>query len=186
MAYVRDILRCYEKSIPMQWVGADLLQNCPAAIDVTHGLLLLNGDVWENYDDFQKVFIIEHELAHFRHPEYTEIEADREALHAVYGKVNQSLKRAIETLYQVGVTDEDRLFALYIEALKLDAASGNKAARKELEYIKTLPDDGSMGDLLSDFKSKNNMDQVLFKIGGFGVTITHLLLALILWQLIKK
>lgn len=162
------------------WTDSRELQRCPAAIDMETGIILLNRDVWNDYDRFQQRFIIEHELAHYRYPDYSEIEVDRIALHKVAGTAKRSLKRAVATLYQVGVTDDARIEALYVEALKIDAKYGNRYAMKELEEIDSLPDD----DGIINTTIKRKMETIT--ICGYEVSITNILLAIILIQLLKK
>lgn len=162
-----------------RWTDSSELQRCPAAIDMETGTILLNRDVWGNYDNFQQRFIIEHEIAHYNHPDYTEAEVDRVALHKVAGTARKSLKRAVATLYQVGVTDDSRIEALYMEALKIDAKYGNKQARQELELIGKLPDDDN-----TQINNIRSMETIT--IFGYEVSITNILLAIILIELLKK
>lgn len=108
----------------------------PAMVHMDTGLIKLNRDVWDNYDDFQKKFILEHELGHFLMNEDSEIEADKYALHKVYKTEPNSLNKAIGTLHKIGIKNPERHKALVVEALKIDAADNhNKLALKELEKL---------------------------------------------------
>lgn len=161
------------------------LQNCPAAVDLDTGILLINRDVWNMYDKLQQKFIIEHEIAHYKNPNFTEIEADRVALHKVAGLTDKSLQKAITTLFKVGVTDDARLEALYIEALKIDAQHGNQEAAKELAEIEGFERSFPMPPALPNtFKKISKMENIT--ICGYEISITNILLASILLVLLNR
>ncbi len=163
------------------------LQMCPAAVDVDTGIILINRDVWNHYDKLQQQFIIEHEIAHYLHPEYSEIEADRVALHKIAGKTKHSLRRALSALFKVGVKDETRLEALYMEALRIDAKHGNKEAAEELERIEGMDENADGVDVAEEFTVKNrrnNMETIT--ICGYEISITNILLIGILFLMLNK
>lgn len=37
-----------------RFVDSSVLQDCPAAVDMETGLIDVNKDVWDNFDDFQQ------------------------------------------------------------------------------------------------------------------------------------
>ena len=99
------------------------------------GVISINDDVWDLYDNFEQNFIIFHELGHFRIPTDSETEADLYALQHVYKTAPKSLKRSLNTLYKIGILNSDRLWKLYQAALTLDMNDGNEAAEIELFNI---------------------------------------------------
>lgn len=116
-------------------VDSSVLQNCPAEVDMDTGVISINKDVWDDYDEFEQSFVIAHEVGHYELQTDSEIEADRYALKQVYRTAPKSLKRSIQTLYKVGIIDTRRMMALYTAALQLDAADGNQLAAIELQNI---------------------------------------------------
>lgn len=116
-------------------VGRDQLQNCPAEVDMATGVISINMDVWDDYDDFEKSFVIAHEVGHYVLDTDDEKEADLYALKAVYKTAPKSLRRSIQTLYRIGIVDTERMMSLYKHALSIDAQEGNQAAAIELQSI---------------------------------------------------
>lgn len=121
--------------VNIRYVTKEQLGSCPAEIDMESGVISINKDVWEKYDSFEKKFIIQHELGHFNLQTDDEQAADRYAIERVYKTDEQSLKRSLQTLYKVGIIDTQRMWQLYIEALKLDSRDGNEDAAIELYNI---------------------------------------------------
>ncbi|MDX9696472.1 MAG: hypothetical protein RBT49_11840 [Bacteroidales bacterium] len=120
----------------VRYVTARELGNCPASVRMDNGLIEINADVWDRYSDFEKSFIIEHEIGHFTLQTDNETEADIYALHRVYKTVPGSLKKSLQTLYKIGVITGDRLENLYKEALRLDVLdNGNIKAKNELKNL---------------------------------------------------
>lgn len=120
-----------------EYVTANELGSCPAAVRMADGVVEINIDVWNRYDDFEQRFILMHEEGHYVQQTDSEEEADAYALHKVYKTATGSLKRSVLTLYKVGIIDRRRLESLYAEALKIDwQSNGNVAAKMELEKIK--------------------------------------------------
>ena len=120
----------------VRYVTAHELGNCPASVQMDSGLIEINADVWDRYSDFEKSFIIEHEIGHFTLQTDNETEADIYALHRVYKTVPGSLKKSLETLYKIGVITGDRLENLYKEALRIDVLdNGNVNAKNELKNL---------------------------------------------------
>ena len=118
------------------YVTAKELGDCPAAVHMDTGIKEINTSVWNNYSEFEKRFILEHENGHYILQTDDESEADKYALEKVYGKYHKSLKRSIATLHKIGIIDQDRMRQLYIEALKIDVQkNGNKKAAKELNNL---------------------------------------------------
>lgn len=117
------------------YVDSSVLGTCPASVDMLTGVVSINRDVWNRYDNFEKAFVIMHEVGHYVLDTDSEYEADAYALKHVYRTAPRSLKRSLQTLQKINVVDTGRLNALYQEALKLDAADGNPIAAIELERI---------------------------------------------------
>lgn len=118
-----------------RYVTSAELGDCPAAVDCDEGMLLVNRDVWNRYDEFERRFLIAHEEGHYYLDTDDETEADIYALRQVAGTAPKSLARSIETLLKVGVLDEGRYYRLYEEALRIDGEMGNPEAAKELRKI---------------------------------------------------
>lgn len=121
--------------VPIKYVDASVLGRCPAAVDMQTGVISVNRSVWHNYDNFEKAFVIMHEIGHYVLDTDSEYEADAYALRHVYKTAPRSLKRSLQTLCKIRVIDHSRLDNLYKEALKLDAADGNEIAGIELQQI---------------------------------------------------
>lgn len=121
--------------VKVKYVDSSVLQRCPASVNMDTGVVSINLSVWNNYDEFEKRFVIMHEVGHYVLDTDSEYEADAYALQQVYKTAPMSLKRSLRTLCKIGVIDTTRLDRLYREALKLDAQDGNQAAAVELEEI---------------------------------------------------
>ena len=121
--------------IPVQYVDASVLGRCPAAVDMQTGVVSINRSVWDQYDNFEKSFVIMHEIGHYVLDTDSEYEADAYALKHVYRTAPRSLKRSLQTLCKIRVIDPRRLDSLYRVALQLDAEDGNEIASLELERI---------------------------------------------------
>lgn len=116
-------------------VDSSVLGTCPASIDMKTGVININRDVWDRFDNFEKGFILMHEVGHYVLDTDSEYEADAYALKRVYRTAPRSLKRSLQTLMKIRVVDPHRLDALYREALTLDASDGNQIAAIEMERI---------------------------------------------------
>lgn len=123
--------------VQVQYVDASVLGTCPAAVDMLTGVVSINKSVWDNYDQFEKSFVLMHEIGHYVLDTDSEYEADAYALKHVYRTAPRSLKRSLQTLCKIRVIDPRRLDALYREALKLDAKDGNAVAALELVRTRT-------------------------------------------------
>lgn len=121
--------------VNVQYVDSSVLGSCPASVDMQTGLVSINRSVWDRYDNFEKAFVIMHEVGHYVLDTDSEYEADAYALKHVYKTAPRSLKRSLQTLLKIRVLDASRLTNLYKEALKLDAADGNEVAAIELANI---------------------------------------------------
>lgn len=140
-------------------VGFAELGLCPAAVRMNDGVIEVNADVWNRYDQFERAFILAHEEGHYRLQTDSETEADVYALHKCYKMTDKSLKRSIETLYKVGIVNEARYNALYIEALKLDwQTNGNVKAKQELEKLKITKMNNKMTLSSTPFVQYKRMD----------------------------
>lgn len=129
-------------NVPVQYVDASYVDasgipmgSCPACVDMETGVISINRDVWGRFDQFEKNFILFHEIGHYDLDTDSEYEADEYALRHVYKSAPRSLKRALQTLYKIRVVDGRRLDHLYRVALTLDAADGNSAAALELDNL---------------------------------------------------
>lgn len=116
-------------------VSSDVLGTCPASVDMGTGVISINRSVWDRYDNFEKAFILFHEIGHYELNTDSEYEADAYALNHVYRTAPRSLKRSLQTLCKIGVLDAQRLERLFEECLRLDANDGNRVAQLELINI---------------------------------------------------
>lgn len=121
--------------VPVQYVDASVLGTCPASVDMCNGVISINKSVWERYDQFEKNFILFHEIGHYVLDTDSEYKADEYALRHVYKTAPRSLKRALLALCKIRIIDYGRLDNLYKKALELDASDGNVDAVLELENI---------------------------------------------------
>lgn len=121
--------------VPVTYVDSATLGNCPASVDMRTGVVSINRTVWPRYDNFEKAFVIMHEIGHYVLNTDSEYEADAYALRRVYKTAPRSLKRSLQTLCKIRVLDPSRLEHLYREALRLDADDGNEIAELELQQI---------------------------------------------------
>lgn len=122
-------------TVNVRYVDSSVLGSCPASVDMRTGVVSINRDVWDRYDQFERNFVLMHEIGHFVLDTDSEYEADAYALRNVYKTAPRSLKRSLQTLCKIRVVDPTRLNRLYEEALRLDAADGNYAAAVELREI---------------------------------------------------
>lgn len=122
-------------NVPVRYTDASVLGTCPAAIDMQTGVVTVNRSVWDTYNNFERNFVLWHELGHYNLQTDSEYEADAYALRHVYKTAPRSLKRSLQTLLKIRVVDMGRLNALYKVALELDARDGNQNAASELGRI---------------------------------------------------
>jgi len=171
----------------IEYVTRRELGDCPASVDMNEGIIEINEDVWDHYDDFQKRFILFHEEAHYVLQTDSEQAADTYALRQVAGKYPRSLARSIETLFKVGICNDERYDNIYREALKLDYKMGNKNALIELQKFENM----------NNFSPKNRKNRVDggvepershkingFVIGNMYLSFTNLLLIVTVFVLI--
>lgn len=121
----------------MKFIDTDSsdLQDCPAAVDMDTGDIYINQDVWDQYTESEKQFILQHELGHYNQQTDSEEDSDLYALKQNFGKVKKSLKSSFSALEKAGVKSEKRIGSLWKNALTIDANNGNETARKELAKL---------------------------------------------------
>ncbi|MBO7201858.1 MAG: hypothetical protein J6V54_10765 [Bacteroidales bacterium] len=121
------------------YVDSKELGSCPAAVLMDDGTIQINADVWHRYTPYQQQFILAHEQGHYELQTQSEELADLYALRTLHGTSPQSLKQSIDTLVKMGnVIPTERVMALYIQALKIDATiNQNQRAKTELAKICT-------------------------------------------------
>lgn len=121
--------------VPFKYVDASELGTCPASVDMQTGVISINRSAWDRYDNFERSFVLMHEIGHYELDTDDEFEADEYALRHVYKTAPRSLIRSLQTLCKINVIDSRRLDNLYQAALELDAEDGNELAAVELERI---------------------------------------------------
>lgn len=194
--------------VKVNYVDAATLGRCPASVDMQTGVISINKSVWDRYDNFEKAFVIMHEVGHYVQDTDSEYEADAYALRHVYKTAPCSLKRSLRALCKIGVVDHTRLSKLYQEALKLDAADGNDIASIELERInsnyfnhqktETMTKDRGIEtypkkrNIVPDYKVIRRADGDKghgmngIHLGGWYFSVTNILLAAIVVILLTK
>lgn len=121
---------------------APFIQDSPAAVDRTNGILYINPKLYNRLTPFQKKFVKYHELGHYKLQTSDEIAADAYAFDKLAGTEFRSLKQALGCIRQIlddkNPTKKKRYEALYRRALEWDYKnSGNLLAKQELEKMKT-------------------------------------------------
>lgn len=193
--------------VKVQYVDAGVLGRCPAAVDMLTGVVSINRSVWNRYDNFEKAFVIMHELGHYVLDTDSEYEADEYALRNVYKTAPRSLKRSLQTLCKIRVLDPMRLSNLYKVALQLDADDGNGIAAIELQKINQFNNHQNFRKMTQDrgqetYPKKRNIIPDIrvirradggkghgmngIHIGDWYFSLTNLLLGAILISLIAK
>jgi hypothetical protein len=118
-----------------RYVTSNDLGNCPCAVDCNTGIVEVNRDVWNKYNEIERRFLLAHEEGHYYLDTDDETEADIYALRKLAGTTNNSLAKCIGALLKVDVIDDGRYYRLYKEALKIDQSKGNKQAINELNKL---------------------------------------------------
>lgn len=184
-----------------RYVTSQELGNCPCAVDCETGMIEVNRDVWNHYDEFERRFLIAHEEGHYYLDTDDEYEADLYALKKVAGTAPKSLARSVGALLKVGVIDEGRYYRIYEEALKIDKSLGNKEADKELKKIDNMSKQRNYRRADGEYacaptekpteKKERNSNHVPngLVIGNWYFSFTNILLiviAIMLYNIIKK
>jgi len=112
-----------------------MLGDSPAALSRQDGIIYINMPLFSRYNDFQKRFIILHELGHYYLNTNSEIKADAYAFSALAGTEKRSLRQSIETIEATlkdgNQTKAERLRYITLMAYKWDADNGNQKAALE-------------------------------------------------------
>ncbi len=121
---------------------APFVQNSPAAIDRTNGILYINPKLFNRLTPFQKKFVKHHEMGHYKFQTSDELVADGYAFDQLAGTEFRSLKQALgcinDVLSENNPTKKIRYDALYKRALEWDYKNtGNLLAKRELDFINT-------------------------------------------------
>lgn len=115
------------------WENASSMGRNPASVEMDSGTIILNKDIFPNYDEFTKKFIVEHEKGHYNLQTDDESKCDTYALQKLYGKTNRSLKKSVIALSKFLPDNDPRIEKLYKETLLIDwKLNKNKKALKEL------------------------------------------------------
>lgn len=111
----------------------------PAAVSHDTGILYINSELFDKLTPFQKEFVKQHEIGHYRLQTHNEFRADRYAFNKLVGKYKRSLKQSIGTLETIldgnDTEHQKRIQSMYELALKWDAEHGNVAAAREFKRI---------------------------------------------------
>ena len=121
---------------------APFIQDSPAAIDRTNGILYINPKLFNRLTPFQKKFVKYHEMGHYKFQTSDELVADAYAFDQLAGTEFRSLKQALGCINDVlknnNPTKQLRYDALYRRVLEWDYKNtGNLLAKRELDFIKS-------------------------------------------------
>jgi len=121
---------------------APFVQNSPAAIDRTNGILYINPKLFNRLTPFQKKFVKYHEMGHYKFQTSDELVADAYAFDQLAGTEFRSLKQALGCINDVlknnNPTKQLRYDALYKRALEWDYKNtGNLLAKQELDFLQS-------------------------------------------------
>ena len=121
---------------------APFVQNSPAAIDRTNGILYINPKLFNRLTPFQKKFVKYHEMGHYKFQTSDELVADAYAFDQLAGTEFRSLKQALGCINDVlknnNPTKQLRYDALYRRVLEWDFKNtGNLLAKQELDFLQS-------------------------------------------------
>ena len=121
---------------------APFIQDSPAAIDRTNGILYINPKLFNRLTPFQKKFVKYHEMGHYKFQTSDELVADAYAFDQLAGTEFRSLKQALGCINDVlknnNPTKQLRYDALYRRVLEWDYKNtGNLLAKKELDFLQS-------------------------------------------------
>ena len=121
---------------------APFIQDSPAAIDRTNGILYINPKLFNRLTPFQKKFVKYHEMGHYKFQTSDELVADAYAFDQLVGTEFRSLKQALGCINDVlknnNPTKQLRYDALYRRVLEWDYKNtGNLLAKQELDFLQS-------------------------------------------------
>ena len=121
---------------------APFIQDSPAAIDRTNGILYINPKLFNRLTPFQKKFVKYHEMGHYKFQTSDELVADAYAFYQLAGTEFRSLKQALGCINDVlknnNPTKQLRYDALYRRVLEWDYKNtGNLLAKQELDFLQS-------------------------------------------------
>ena len=121
---------------------APFIQDSPAAIDRTNGILYINPKLFNRLTPFQKKFVKYHEMGHYKFQTSDELVADAYAFDQLAGTEFRSLKQALGCINDVlknnNPTKHLRYDALYRRVLEWDYKNtGNLLAKQELDFLQS-------------------------------------------------
>lgn len=123
----------------VRYVGREQLGNCPACVVMTDPPVYeINRDVWATMSPFERRFILQHEIGHYRLQTDSETAADRYALRHTAGTERESLRKSLITLYNMGCIPLSRVEALYEECKKIDKEHQKQLQRKKFIGDKSM------------------------------------------------
>ena len=121
---------------------APFIQDSPAAIDRTNGILYINPKLFNRLTPFQKKFVKYHEMGHYKFQTSDELVSDAYAFDQLAGTEFRSLKQALGCINDVlknnNPTKQLRYDALYRRVLEWDYKNtGNLLAKQELDFLQS-------------------------------------------------
>ena len=121
---------------------APFIQDSPAAIDRTNGILYINPKLFNRLTPFQKKFVKYHEMGHYKFQTSDELVADAYAFDQLAGTEFRSLKQALGCINDVlknnNPTKQLWYDALYRRVLEWDYKNtGNLLAKQELDFLQS-------------------------------------------------
>lgn len=114
----------------------------PAAVSQSEGIIYINPIIYNRLTDFEKKFVILHEMGHYYLNTRDEIKADAYAFSVLAGTEFQSLKKSVatidNTLLDSNSTKAKRLHAMKTLVLQWDYENGNTAVKEELDLMQDM------------------------------------------------
>ena len=107
----------------------------PARVDLDTGVIEVNLLAFYLLTDFEKKFVLLHELGHYNLQTLSEIDADYYALERLAFTERNSLKQFIDAVKKISKNDPVRIEAAKVNALKFAAKAGSEEAEQLLKKV---------------------------------------------------
>ena len=104
----------------------------PARTNVRTGDIEINRARWNGLTPEQRMFVLQHEVGHYRLQTFDEVQADRYALKQLAGKKPYSLINYLNAVREVSYNNPTRVQAAQYDTLRIAAKKGSKKAQELL------------------------------------------------------
>ncbi len=109
----------------------------PARCEVKTGKIQVNNLIYSLLPDYQKEFVLQHELGHYYRQSYNEVVADQYALEQLKLQKPNSLWNFVKSVRAISHEDPVRCYAAEQAALQVAADKGSDYAKKLLKNYQT-------------------------------------------------